>query len=553
MLNLRHGQGRRLLKSAALGWFLLTTALAQNHFNPVTPTGLPYHIIITQIQIDQSPPDVPFEVGIFDDTLCVGAVQISNPSYPLDVVVWQADASYDLPGFTAGDSIRAKLWTQRYGEWLELTPTLEIQTGDGTFGYGSYTALALTLDIGLFPELTPIPDQLDFGVVLTGNSAAREVALTNTGPVRLTVTSLATDVGVFSVNQGAFVLQPGDTQRVTVTFQPDEALLFTGHLLVYSDDPNSPTSIALQGQGISPGAPAITVQPSTLDFGLVSVGDSLSQIMVITNSGTDTLRINQINLNNQNFYLQSPAPVSLPPGDQMQLEILFKPLVAGNQTGQLQIYSNATNSPVTQVNLSGYGYAGAFHPVAPTGLPYYVVINSLQIDGQSPVSGTEMAVFADTLCVGVGIFTGTFPCQITCWQGDPDRDLPGFLTGDSLQIQVHFTAYGSTLTLPAGVDLIQGDGTLGSGAYTIVNLVIDSGIYPVIQVAPPALSFNTVPVNTSQSLSFFVYNRGQSPLSITSISSNDSHFWTNTTYGLISPGDSMEIQVFFQPEATVFY
>jgi archaellin len=69
-----------------------------------------------------------------------------------------------------------------------------------------------------------------------------------------------------------------------------------------------------------------------------------------------------------------------------------------------------------------------FTPVAQTGNSDAVVIQNATIDATPIISGDEIAVFDDTLCVGAGTFTGSYPLTITAWieYEPPGQDkLPG--------------------------------------------------------------------------------------------------------------------------------
>ncbi|MBK6679006.1 MAG: hypothetical protein IPG53_02815 [Ignavibacteriales bacterium] len=71
----------------------------------------------------------------------------------IDVVVWQKNDAYGLPGFTVGDSIKVKVWVQSYGIWREVKANLTFTLGNGTFGNGIYSVVTLTATTGLKPVI----------------------------------------------------------------------------------------------------------------------------------------------------------------------------------------------------------------------------------------------------------------------------------------------------------------------------------------------------------------------------------------------------------------
>jgi len=114
---------------------------AQSHFIPVAPTGLPYQIVVNAVTLNDELVTDSAEIGIFDDTLCVGAGPIMG-SYNVSLIAWQADPAHALPGFTPGDTIHFFLWLPA-GEGSEVELTADYQVGDGTFGYGAYSVVSL--------------------------------------------------------------------------------------------------------------------------------------------------------------------------------------------------------------------------------------------------------------------------------------------------------------------------------------------------------------------------------------------------------------------------
>ena len=127
-----------------LGLLLLTLSFGQTHFTPVDSTGLPYTVIIEPDSTAFYVLQAGDEIGLFDDTLCVGAdVYNGNGNFP--ITAWEGSPDYSLPGFTVGDSILIKLWTDMGNGPEEFICTTDFSVGDGTYGYGSYSVC--TVDI----------------------------------------------------------------------------------------------------------------------------------------------------------------------------------------------------------------------------------------------------------------------------------------------------------------------------------------------------------------------------------------------------------------------
>ena len=128
--------------------FLITSLAftgATAQFVPVEPTGLPYHIIVSSVLINGVPATEGTEIGIFDDTLCVGTGIIAEENENIDIVTWEGSYSPYLPGFTAGNPINVKVYVDIYSTMLTLDAQLDFEVGSGLFGSGSYSVLGLAV------------------------------------------------------------------------------------------------------------------------------------------------------------------------------------------------------------------------------------------------------------------------------------------------------------------------------------------------------------------------------------------------------------------------
>ena len=185
-------------------FLIITPVIGQEHFIPVDTTGLPYIIVITGMTLNEAPVGIGSEIGIFDDTLCVGSA-VFNGNYNFQITAWQGSSSMQLPGFTAGNLISYKIWTQISGDYREIDMSPIYEKGDGAFGYGSYSIVALTANfqtsndieypqryncISAFPNpfnnalriMVDIPDRTQFNLKiysLTGNVVFQKAGVFN--------------------------------------------------------------------------------------------------------------------------------------------------------------------------------------------------------------------------------------------------------------------------------------------------------------------------------------------------------------------------------------
>ena len=119
-------------------------------------------------------------------------------------------------------------------------------------------------------------------------------------------------------------------------------------------------------------APAIQLSSSTVNFANGVVGTSLSQPLIITNTGTATLTITQVNETGSAFFSVSgfSLPLNVNAGQQTTITVTFLATSAGTVSGNISIVSNAPTSP-TPVALTGTAIAATLTlGINPTGLSF---------------------------------------------------------------------------------------------------------------------------------------------------------------------------------------
>lgn len=122
--------------------FFAPVLLAQGGFTPVSPSGLPYNLVISGITLNSAPCPANTQIGVFDDTLCVGTGTWAGNGN-IQLVCWQGDASQQLPGFTPGNTMLFKLYIPWGSQNISLDAQAVYSQGNGEFAYGSFSVLSL--------------------------------------------------------------------------------------------------------------------------------------------------------------------------------------------------------------------------------------------------------------------------------------------------------------------------------------------------------------------------------------------------------------------------
>lgn len=115
---------------------------------------------------------------------------------------------------------------------------------------------------------------------------------------------------------------------------------------------------------VGSGAPAITLQSTSVAFGNVSLNTTATQSIVVTSSGTAPLTISAAGVTGPGFTASGASlPLTLNPSQTAILQLQFDPTTAGAATGSVTIASNASNTPTATISLSGTGGSGGSYQV----------------------------------------------------------------------------------------------------------------------------------------------------------------------------------------------
>lgn len=127
-----------------------------------------------------------------------------------------------------------------------------------------------------------------------------------------------------------------DTLRITLTGNIPDNLAGEGSFGVAED--------------VAAPEPEFAVNPTSLNFGEVAVGDSAEQVLIVSNTGSDTLILGSglgdlfdvkkgeeydgsLDLVNGDFDVRGDDPIKLPGGHSLELTFLFKPVSVGTPGG----------------------------------------------------------------------------------------------------------------------------------------------------------------------------------------------------------------------------
>lgn len=225
------------------------------------------------------------------------------------------------------------------------------------------------------------PANVSFGNIAAGSSSTQTVTLSNTGTAPVTVSQATASTG-FSISGLSLpmTLAAGQSASFNAVFTPTAAGNATGSISVVSNASNSPAAIALSGTSSTQ---SLSLNPTSLSFGNITIGNNSVLPVVVTNTGTASITISQANTTpGTGFSLTGPSlPITLAAGQNTTFNVTFTPTTAGSATSNLSVVSNASNTPAA-TSLSATGMNK--HSVTLS----WVASTSTGITGYNVYSGT---------------------------------------------------------------------------------------------------------------------------------------------------------------------
>jgi hypothetical protein len=210
--------------------------------------------------------------------------------------------------------------------------------------------------------LTPTLPSVNFGNVQVGHNKSVAETVTNTGGSDVHIsqaTATGTGFSVSGINP-PLTLAAGHSITFNVVFTPPSAGSDNGNLAITSDASNPTLNIGLTGNGTPAGQ--LTVNPATLSFGNVVVGQSSQKTAQLLASGA-TVTVSSVNISNADFTVSGLSfPVIIPAGQGAQFTVTFTPQSVGATSGTASFTSDAANSP-TVLSVNGTGTQPVQHSV----------------------------------------------------------------------------------------------------------------------------------------------------------------------------------------------
>jgi phospholipase C len=199
---------------------------------------------------------------------------------------------------------------------------------------------------------------LSFPLLTYGTGTlSKPVTLTNHSTSALNITNVQVIGGAFGqTNTCGSTVQPGASCTFNVTFAPTTATAlvetdaYYGDLVIYSNDPTSPTQLRLSGSGTP-----VSYSPKSLTFAAQTVGTtSAAKTVTVVNHGTNTLNFASATTTGAFAATNTCSGGVGANGGKCTVSVTFTPTQSGTNTGTLTLVDSGGDSPQV-LNLTGTG------------------------------------------------------------------------------------------------------------------------------------------------------------------------------------------------------
>jgi len=268
--------------------------------------------------------------------------------------------------YTVGSSFTITANTNtfsRFVSWLEdsnsnATRTVVLAPGTNTF-------TASFINIG--PLIVFVPSSVNFGNIFGNQTVYRTISAINVS----TNTYSQASLGYITTNRpplnftisssGAFPLNPGQTQVITVAFAPgsvpaqDLPSVFAGTFVLVPNLNAPSVYVPFHVQAVMQNQLSSSLAYNSLvDFGSVYVGATATQTLQITSLCGDLSMPLRDQLAAPGFAVNG-FPVTVPIGGTGTVTVTFSPAAAQDYSGTLTILASGVTPTTTAVTLKGHG------------------------------------------------------------------------------------------------------------------------------------------------------------------------------------------------------
>ena len=284
----------------------------------------------------------------------------------------------------AGDTINVPISFRPTMEGPD-SGTLTVTTDQGTF------PIPLTgVGESAVPLLVAAPSVVSFAPIVMGTNAVATVSVKNVSDAPMTVSAFTSPSAPFSIAGLPAVgtsLAAGEAFTATITFAPASVGSSSGFFSVTAG--GATAAVAIEGSALAGGM--LRIAPEALDVGSYTIGDVLTSVFQLTNTGDVPVVIEQSQPPNAPAFAVTttlPEGTSIAPGASLQEVIRVSPTVVGSVSDVWRINAN-DGQGLREVTLTVNGLAGPVVVAPPPGPDAGTDAVSMTVQSNEPTVANE--------------------------------------------------------------------------------------------------------------------------------------------------------------------
>lgn len=294
-------------------------------------------------------------------------------------------------------------------------------------------------------------------------------------------------------------------------------------------------------------AGALTVSTNQVNFGSVTLGQTVGATVDINNTGSAAVEITNIGLAGSAFSVngQNNVPIRIAAGGSYSLSIAFHPVAAGISTGSVTLSTNASASGNLAISLDGTGQTAATNAPGLTLSASNLNFGNVAVNTTSTLKLTLTSSGSAPLTISAGSESG------------PGFSLSGVnfpLTLASGQAAVISVAFNPTSTGVAnGVITLQTNTSAGSVTIALsgTGAPASGAALPGLTLSATSLNFGNVTVGSPASIIVTLTSSGTAPVTVSAASVSGTGFsLSGIGFPLtLNPGQTAALNIGFNPGA----
>ena len=282
----------------------------------------------------------------------------------------------------------------------------------------------------------------------------------------------------------------------------------------------------------------LVASANSITFGSLSIGQTATKMLSLTNGSSTSVEITQIDLTGPSFSAAGSGqlPVTIAPGGTFSLSVQFSPTTAGTMASQLTITSNSSTSSTTTIALSGTGVTAV---TAAT-------LSSLSCSSES-ITGAG----TDTCTVALSAAAPSEGLSVSLSSSNAAVTVPATVTIPGNTTSIAFAATVSSVTTSQTATLTATTGSVSNSFALQLNATVSTAI-PALSLSATSLAFGDVTVNTSSTQSVTLTSTGTASVTVSAAKLTGTGFTVSelTFPVTLTSGQAATIEVQFEPVTT---